>query len=259
MTIIFDLDGTLLDTLDDLANAANFALKNNKLSELDVDAYKLMVGNGVKLTAERATAKSWLLWSDDERAMYMELAKSAADEHVSYTEEIELVRFTEAYQDEREAMVPRQLLDSVYSDFMEYYAQHSTDETKPYDGIEALLDSLKAAGHQTAVLSNKADPLTQAVATFYFKPGIFTAVVGMRDDVPAKPNPIGALKLAEMMSANPADIYYVGDTMTDMKTAVSAGMKAVGVTWGFRSKQELLDHGAKWIINEPLELLNLIN
>ena len=258
MTIIFDLDGTLLDTITDLAVATNFALRNNKLNELDVDAYKLLVGNGVKVLAERATAKSWMLWTTEEREAYLALARSAADEDERYTEAMQVITYTEEYKDLRTVEVPQQLVDSVYSDFMEYYAQHSTDETKPYDGIVELLDELKTRGHQLAVLSNKADPLTQAVVKFYFKPGVFDAVTGMRDDVLPKPNPSGALKLSKLLGVDPVDVFYIGDTMTDMKTAVDAGMKPVGVTWGFRSEQELLDHGAKWIIDQPRELIDVI-
>lgn len=258
MTIIFDLDGTLLDTIRDLMQATNHALEKNHLAPLDVEAYKLLVGNGVRSLAERATAKSWLLWSSEQQAEYMKLAVQAGQTDERYTELMQTVSYTEKYKDVREVEVPKSLVEAVYADFMSYYSQHSTDETQPYEGIVELLEELKARGHQLAVLSNKADPLTQAVVKFYFKPAVFDAVRGMKEGIPAKPDPTGAILLAEELGVEADSVFYVGDTMTDMKTAVSAGMKAVGVTWGFRLEQELLDYGAQWIIDHPAELIDVI-
>jgi phosphoglycolate phosphatase len=83
-------------------------------------------------------------------------------------------------------------------------------------------------------------------------------VYGLRDDVPRKPDPAGALEITRLLGADPARMLYLGDTAIDMQTAVSAGMFPVGALWGFRTREELLENGAKALIHHPRELLGLI-
>ncbi|HTN74691.1 MAG TPA: HAD-IA family hydrolase, partial [Pirellulaceae bacterium] len=84
-------------------------------------------------------------------------------------------------------------------------------------------------------------------------------VLGQRDDTPRKPDPTGALAIARQLGVAPANCLYVGDTNTDMETACAAGMYPVGVSWGFRTVEELRAHGAAQIIDRPEELLALLN
>lgn len=254
MTFLFDLDGTLLNTLTDLTNAVNFALKRNRLSTLEENEMRLLVGNGVSVLCERAAAITWHRLSLSEQQAYLELAESASREDSRYREDLLSVTYAVRYKEEQTVLVPLQLTDAVTGDFLEYYAQHSMDQTAPYPGIIEMLTGFQAAGHKLAVISNKADPLTRDVVNHYFSEIDFDQVLGMRSDLSPKPDPAGALQIAGQLEVKPEDVFFVGDSMTDMKTAVNAGMHPIGVSWGFRSVEELLDNGAKTIVHSPEEL-----
>jgi len=120
------------------------------------------------------------------------------------------------------------------------------------------LDELSARKLDLAVLSNKPDPSTKDVVREMLPRWNFRAVLGERPSVPRKPHPAGALEIAASLSLPVSDFLYVGDTGTDMKTANGAGMFAVGALWGFRTARELLDNGARTLIEKPLDLLSLL-
>ncbi len=121
-----------------------------------------------------------------------------------------------------------------------------------------MLDALAARRIHTAVLSNKPHEFTAATVSVLLAQWTFGEVRGMRDGVPAKPDPTAALEIAAALGAPPQSCLYVGDTATDMKTARAAGMYAVGVTWGFRGRRELVDNGADVIVDRPGEILDLV-
>jgi phosphoglycolate phosphatase len=208
--VLFDLDGTLVDSIADLADAMNYALALQGLPGHELPAYRLMVGEGVETLVRRALPA------------------------------------------ERSALVPR-----VLADFRDRYAGHYADKTLPYPGIADLLARLSAAGLKLAVLSNKREDFTQAVVRALLPGARFEQVRGERANVPRKPDPTAALELARDLGVAPSACAFVGDTAVDMDTARSAGMVAVGVLWGFRSKEELLSHGAKVLLAHPLELLDV--
>jgi phosphoglycolate phosphatase len=107
-----------------------------------------------------------------------------------------------------------------------------------------------------AVFSNKAHDFTVRIVSHFFGPDMFKAILG-GGKFPFKPDPAGALFLAGELKVSPENILYVGDSDIDMHTATNAGMYPVGVTWGFRSRQELLDNGAKVLIDNPSVLIDL--
>lgn len=209
---VFDLDGTLLDTIDDLADSMNLALRAVGLPPRSADECKLFVGNGALNFAQRAMAPC-----DDES-----------------------------------------LLAEVMKSYRQAYSQRWACKTRPYDGIIDMLDELGKRGVALAVLSNKPDDFTQ-LAVEKMLPGRFKVVMGARPGVPHKPDPQSALEVASSLGVSPEKCLYVGDTNTDMRTASGAGMYAVGVLWGFRDRQELLDTGARTIISHPMELIPLLD
>ena len=213
--VIFDLDGTLLDTIDDLADAMNSALARHGLpTHPDYAEHKLFVGEGVRKYITRALP-----------------ADRRGDEA---------------------------LIQRVWKDYRAAYAQNWHNKTRPYDGVPELLVALRARGPRLAVLSNKPDDFTRLTVELFFRPGTFEIVRGAFEDQKLKPDPGGALAIAAEMNLPPADFLYVGDTATDMQTAVAAGMFAVGALWGFRSADELLASGAKVLIACPAELVSLL-
>jgi phosphoglycolate phosphatase len=212
--VIFDLDGTLLDTLADIADSANRVLASHGCPTYPVDAYRQFVGEGVTRLFERALP-----------------ADQSGPEVVA----------------------------ECVSGFRAAYAEHWNVRTRPYDGVAELLDALSARGVMMAVLSNKPDRFTRRCVDEYLSRWRFEAVFGQREGVPAKPDPAGALEIARRLGAAADRFVYLGDSATDMRTARSAGMRAVGAAWGFRSVDELESAGAEVIIQRPIDFLAIVD
>lgn len=210
--ILFDLDGTLLDTLEDLADSMNAALARQNFPVHPVEKYRYFVGGGVRELAKRVLPPE--------------------------------------HRDDATVAVSVEQLSAEYS-------KRWDCKTRPYPGMEAALDGLTVAGAKLAVLSNKPDPFTKMIIPALLPRWNFHPIVGARPGVPVKPNPQAALEIASLLGIAPDHFLYVGDAGTDMRTATAAGMHAVGVTWGFRTLEELLQNGAQSIVNRPDELLKL--
>ena len=211
--VVFDLDGTLLDTLEDLGDAVNRVLADRGYPAHPMDAYRYFVGDGSAVLIERALPES--------------------------------ARGTDVY---RECLAA----------FMADYDKSWKVKTRLYDGISEMLDGLTARGIDMAILSNKSHGFTVACVRDLLSKWQFKAVFGLRDDVPRKPDPAGAFEISRLLETVPDRMLYLGDTGIDMCTAVSAGMFPVGALWGFRSRNELLENGARALIANPVELLGLL-
>lgn len=211
--VLFDLDGTLLDTLEDLANAMNKVLESRGVPVHPVEAYRLMVGDGVENLVKRA--------------------------------------LPEAMRD------PQNLALSVAA-MREEYSRNWALRTRPYPGVPQLLDGLSSKEVPMAVLSNKPHDFTERMVAEMLGSWRFQVVLGERLGVPRKPDPTAALQIASQLGIPPRDFVYLGDTDTDMRTAVAAGMFPVGALWGFRTARELLSNGARRLLRTPQELLELL-
>lgn len=211
--VLFDLDGTLLDSLQDLASSCNRALQRHGYPTHPVDPYRYFVGDGVEMLVRRAMP-----------------ASAVSDERVA-----ELLR-----------------------DFRADYLERWTENTRPYPGVPELLDALAERGLRLCVLSNKSDDLTRLFVARLLPRERFEVVLGATAELPKKPAPEAPLHIAARMSVPPSEFLYLGDTATDMRTAVAAGMYPVGVLWGFRTAEELRDAGARVLIDRPADLLALL-
>ena len=140
---------------------------------------------------------------------------------------------------------------------MTHYDEHKKDNTAPYDGIVQTLESLKRNGIKLAVVTNKAHSAAKPLVEEFFCK-TFDEVVGQKENVPTKPNPQSVFSVLEKLNVTPDECLFVGDSGVDMQTAKNAGIKAVGVLWGFRKKEELIEDGADEIISSPLDLLKII-
>jgi phosphoglycolate phosphatase len=212
--VLFDLDGTLLDTLEDIASAANEVLGRLGLPAHPPEAYRGFIGDGVAMLFRRALAP----------------------EHAE----------------------PGRVARCV-EDFRAAYGRSWDVRTRPYDGIPALLDALTARGLGLAVLSNKPDDFTRLCASAYLARWPFRAVLGQREGTPRKPDPAGALEIAGALDVPAGQFLYVGDSAVDMETARRAGMRPVGVSWGFRPAEELWAAGAEAVITHPAELPEILD
>jgi len=211
--VLFDLDGTLLDTLDDLADSMNAALRRFGFPPNPVDAYRYLVGDGLMNLVSRA------------------LPPDHCDEAT---------------------------VNGVAIAEWEEYSRNWANKTHPYEGIPELLDALQERGVAICVLSNKPDDFTRVIVRKFLSKWKFAVVRGQSRETPVKPDPTGAHQIASKLGITPAQFLYVGDSNTDMKTASAAGMFAVGVLWGFRSRDELMATGAQALIERPSDLLNLL-
>jgi phosphoglycolate phosphatase len=141
------------------------------------------------------------------------------------------------------------------AEFLAEYGRRWNNHTRPYPGIPGLLDGLAGRGIRMAILSNKKHELTELTVARLLPAWRFDAVAGARPDVPTKPDPTAAIRIAAGLRLPPREILYLGDTNTDMQTAVGAGMHPVGALWGFRTEEELRSSGARTVISRPQDLL----
>jgi phosphoglycolate phosphatase len=209
--VIFDMDGTLLDTLEDLGSCMNRVLERAGYPTHPIEAYKYFVGNGITNLVIRALPED----------------------------------------DRRQATVQR-----LQAQMAAEYTHHWADKTDLYPGIGALLDELMRRKVLRAILSNKPHEFTTVMADRYFSNWNFDPVFGARDGVPSKPDPAAALETCRRWELDPQEVLYVGDTNTDMETARRGGMFALGVLWGFRTRQELEENGAQAVISRPEQMLD---
>ena len=210
---IFDLDGTLLNTIEDLGYAANHALQAHGYPTHSIASYPFFVGNGVRRLIQRVLP-------EDAR--------------------------TEA------------TIDRLLVTFKEYYNDHNTDYTKPYEGIPELLSLLSSRGVAIAVASNKYQAATEKLISHFFPTLSFIAVEGQKEGVPVKPDPSIVFEILAKAKTPKADTIYIGDSGVDMETARRACVDSVGVTWGFRPEKELVENHADTIVNSPGDIEKLV-
>ena len=211
---IFDLDGTLLNTIADLATATNQALEACGFPTHPISAYPMFVGNGINKLFERALP-----------------AESRTEENIM----------------------------RIRAHFLPYYDEHNADLSKPYPGIPQLLEELQTAGVHLAVASNKYQRATEKLIRHYFPTIRFAAVFGQREGIPVKPHPQIIEDILTLVPVNKEEVIYIGDSGVDMQTALHAGVESIGVTWGFRPKEELLQHSPTYLVDSADEIKILIN
>ena len=139
--------------------------------------------------------------------------------------------------------------------YRKWFEEDPFYHVKPFDGIVEMLKGLKEEGIRIAVFSNKPHHAAVDVVRQIFGEGLFDEVQGQTAEVPRKPSPVGALAIARRLKVTPEECLYLGDTNTDMETGKAAGMFTIGVTWGFRPREELVEHQAKKIVDRPDEVL----
>ena len=209
--LIFDLDGTLLDTMPDLAALANAVMDARGYPHRTQEEVQSFFGNGMRVFMRRAAP----------------------------------------------ADVPDSEIDGLVQLWHDLYPKFGYRFTKPYPGIVETLDALRDAGVKLGVLSNKHDEAAREV-TATFLPDAFDLVCGQSPDRPRKPDPTGFLEMAQAWRLAPAEIGLVGDTGgTDMAVACAAGAFPIGVSWGYNTVESLKSEGARIVIDEPAQLLDV--
>ena len=210
--VIWDLDGTLLNTLDDLAASTNAALAQNGLPRRTTDEVRCFVGNGVHKLIARAMPQD-------------------GDAHPQF--------------------------QSVLDAFVAHYGVHSKDQTRPYDDIMDVLDTLAGEGVKLAIVSNKVDFAVKALSRDYFGERMVSAV-GDDPSRSKKPAPDSVWEAMRQMDVTAQEAVYVGDSDVDVITARNAGIPCIAVTWGFRSEESLVAAGAQYVARRPKEILQIV-
>ncbi len=211
--VIFDLDGTLVNSIEDIADAMNSVLKQHNYETHDYESYKTFVGRGLRKMCELAMPQN--------------------------------VRSNEQ-------------IDKCLEQLMEIYSENCVNKTRPYNGIRELLEELKNRDIRVAVFSNKVNELAQKVVYTIFADYKFDIVIGSGGAIPRKPDTTGIDYICNQMNLSLDDYLYVGDSGVDMQTATGAGIYAVGVLWGFRDMEELLENNADVVIEHPMDLLDVL-
>lgn len=152
-----------------------------------------------------------------------------------------------------------EMVDKCLALMLKEYSRRWSNNTKPYPGILQMLSALEKIGLPKAILSNKADDFTQIIVNSLLSDFSFQVVRGLLPSAKRKPDPTSALQIADELKIPPSRFLYLGDTKTDMQTAIAAGMYPVGVLWGFREADELLQNGAKKLVKTPADVLKLLN
>ncbi|AGT27619.1 HAD family hydrolase [Borrelia miyamotoi] len=213
---IFDMDGTLINSIIDIAVSMNLALKKLGYKEIKTDEFKTLVGRGYSKLVENT----------------LEYLKIKLNN--------------------------KHLKDNLYQEFVKAYNQNLYSQTRAYDGIPELLSTLNSLNIPIGILSNKNHEELLIIARDIFQDINFFEIRGYSSRFEAKPDPANALDMIIELNLMPEEIAYIGDSDIDMMTAQNVGFLPIGVSWGFRTIDELKKNGAKYILNSPSELLDII-
>ncbi len=208
--VLFDLDGTLIDSLADLGEAVNRMLAELGFPGHAAAAYREFIGEGARRLVERALPGG--------------------------------VRMDES------------LVEQALALYQRHYAACWHEQTGVYPGLPELLADLAAAGLPLGVISNKPDAFTQLCVAHFFPQTPFAIVFGQREGVERKPDPAAALEAASLLGVTAAECAYVGDSGVDMRFAQAAGMRGIGVAWGFRGREEMVENGAAVVVPDAAGL-----
>ena len=207
---VFDLDGTLLNTLEDIAASVNHTMEKYGFPRKTLDEVRMGVGNGGRKLMERC--------------LPMGAEQPGFEEILTY--------------------------------YSGYYQAHCAIETKPYDGIMPMLETLKNQGVKMAIVSNKGDGAVKALAEEHFR-GLIDQAVGEREGIRRKPCPDTVLEAMRLLGCGPEETLYVGDSDVDYHTAANAGIHVALVTWGFRNRGELEALQPEHLIDRAQQLCGL--
>ena len=210
-TVLFDLDGTLLDTIVGITASINATLDKWNCPRRTVAEVRDFVGNGLRRT--------------------LSLAIPGGEQFPGFEDAL-------AY-------------------LLRHYEDNCMEATKPYPGIQSMLQALKNAGYKLGIISNKTDPAVQTLAQRFF-PDLIDAAVGEKPGNRRKPAPDGVLEAMARLGSKPENCIYVGDSEVDLLTAENSGLGCISVLWGFRDKAALYKAGATCFVAKPGEILPLL-
>ena len=212
--LIFDLDGTLGDTVPTLTESMNTVLSEYSFPLVDDAKICFAIGNGMELMCRRCIPAEYY----DDASVYLP--------------------FLARYKEE--------------------YAKNYLNIDEPYAGLADAIAELKARGYAIAALSNKPHRYTVDIVEKLFGKGYFADVRGMIEGVPTKPDPTSFLDIAKGLGFTAENTVMIGDSEPDILVAKNAGADCIALSWGYRSREQLVAAGAVTIIDKPHELLEIL-
>ena len=247
-TVIFDLDGTLLDTLEDLADADNYVLEKAGLPVLPLEQIREYVGNGVRNLMMKS------VYGPEFTRRYTDVAR-LPEEDIIYS------KFGTRYitaPDGTHFILPvsEEKFEAILKEFRAYYSAHSMVKTRAYDGVRELLRELQERNCAVAVVSNKFDEAVRDLCRHFF-PEI-TITIGMQQGLHKKPAPDMVMKAFALLGSRCTRPVYVGDSEVDIATAANSGVDCISCLWGFREEAFLKQKGAVCLVRSPLEILDIV-
>ena len=245
--MVFDLDGTLLNTLEDLKEAACHALSEAGLPEITLEQTRLYVGNGVRNLMLRSVYGPEFVRKFGDIA----LAGSSREETKDGKRGVR-----DTYGRFFELPAERDQFENILDSFKKYYADHLMVNTRPYDGVAQMLGELGREGYSVAVVSNKFDAAVKNLCAHFF-PDVKVAV-GQQENIAKKPAPDMVFEALRKLGKSTTSAVYAGDSEVDVETAKNAGMKCIACLWGFRDKETLLANGARTFAETPNEIVGLL-
>ena len=210
--VVFDLDGTLLDTLEDLRDSVNYVMRQYRFPEHTLEEIRRAVGNGIRKLIERTVPEG----------------------------------------------TKPDTVDAVFEEFKVHYKANCKNKTKPYAGMDELLEKLKKDGYKLAVVSNTNNEAVQEIIPYYFGE-LFDVAIGAVEGMKKKPAPDSTHFVLEQLGVSGENALYIGDSQVDVETAKNANLDGIFVTWGFRDKEELEEAGAEEFANNSAELYEMIS
>lgn len=211
--VVFDLDGTLVASLEGIAYSMNKVLEQHGYPLLTLEDTRLFVGDGLKKVVERSIP-------------------------------------------EKERTPER--IETLYLELRQIYNTGYSHQLMLYPGISQTLDALVSRGIKIAINTNKNQDISEKIVQELLSRWPFQKIVGSSRSLPKKPNPQGLLSILEELKISPLETLYVGDTSIDLETAQNAGVSCINVLYGFRTKEELLPYGPKFMIEHPMDLVSLL-
>ena len=210
--VIFDLDGTIIDSVQDIMDSVNVTLKQFGYPERSLDEIKQFIGNGARNLIKKSLG----------------------------------------------GMETEEKIDECLAYYNEHYTNSGSPKTKVFDGLEDVFINLKSKGYKLAILTNKPQMTTDDVYKNYLSKFEFDCVVGQRTGNKIKPNPEMVFAIMKEVGAEKEDVYFVGDGDTDVQVALNASINGISALWGYRTKSQLEQVGAKTFAKTPSELINII-
>ncbi len=215
--IIFDLDGTLIDSSPDLAIAINYMLKRLHRPTFDSDTIHYWVGNGALILVKRALSGE------------MEINKS----------------------------LDKKFVDKALKIFLDFYSKNLAIKTVTYPNVYSTLQSLKRDGYRLAIVTNKPSAFVEPILKAFKLLEFFELVLGGDSLKEKKPNPMPLLHVCKTLNVTVEESIMVGDSKNDILASNACGMDSIGLTYGYNYGENIKKYKPNFVFDNFEDILTI--